>query len=214
MRASSSTPKVTQGRRRKSPGFSQDNIEFQLGFSSTEGADYAHTFISSMDIEVDGALRLDSESSADPRSSTTTHLPAQAVQEQSKRAPRKSKTDALAALNNRSRSSSAEPDGLVEKISHNMKGPIRAPAVLDMTSVKTKSPRSVTKPTPSPFGLEHCPIFYPTMEEFKDPMVYVRSISERAKEYGICKVVPPQGWHMPFVTDTEVDIQTLCLTLY
>ena len=55
-----------------------------------------------------------------------------------------------------------------------------------------------------PFGLEDCPVFYPTVDEFKDPMAYVRSISTTAQNYGICKIVPPVGWKMPFVTDTEV----------
>lgn len=35
-------------------------------------------------------------------------------------------------------------------------------------------------------------------------MAYIRSISEKAINHGICKVVPPVGWKMPFVTDTEV----------
>ena len=57
---------------------------------------------------------------------------------------------------------------------------------------------------PRPFGLTDCPQFYPTVEEFKDLMAYIESISPKAKDYGICKIVPPQGWKMPFVTDTEV----------
>lgn len=35
-------------------------------------------------------------------------------------------------------------------------------------------------------------------------MTYIRSITEKALNYGICKIVPPVGWKMPFVTDTEV----------
>jgi histone demethylase JARID1 len=37
-------------------------------------------------------------------------------------------------------------------------------------------------------------------------MAYIRTISDRANAYGICKVVPPVGWKMPFVTDTAVRI--------
>lgn len=44
------------------------------------------------------------------------------------------------------------------------------------------------KPNPE---LPSAPVFYPTEEEFKDPMKYLSSIREVAKEYGICKVVPP-----------------------
>ncbi|THH02163.1 hypothetical protein EW026_g654 [Hermanssonia centrifuga] len=60
-----------------------------------------------------------------------------------------------------------------------------------------------SKPKERPFGLTDCPTFRPTPEQFKDPMAYVRSISENAKSYGMCKIIPPLGWAMPFVTDTE-----------
>lgn len=96
--------------------------------------------------------------------------------------------------------------------------PIPVSPNLDLSSVKTTSPRpnSFFKSTPRPFGLVDCPEFYPNAEEFKDPMAYIRSISERAKEFGICKIVPPVGWKMPFVTDTEVcfAVARISLTLF
>jgi histone demethylase JARID1 len=55
-----------------------------------------------------------------------------------------------------------------------------------------------------PFELQDCPAFYPTQEEFKDPMSYIRAITPQAQEFGIAKIVPPETWRMPFVTDTEV----------
>jgi len=83
--------------------------------------------------------------------------------------------------------------------------PIFAPKVLDMHSVKTRHiPPLASSVTPRPFGLEDCPSFYPTAEEFADPLNYIRSISDRAHQYGICKIIPPENWSMPFVTDTEV----------
>lgn len=83
--------------------------------------------------------------------------------------------------------------------------PIPVSPLLDMSSVKTSSPRNIApRAQPRPFGLQDCPVFYPTIEEFKDPMAYVRSISEEAQKYGICKIIPPEDWKMPFVTDTEV----------
>jgi histone demethylase JARID1 len=83
--------------------------------------------------------------------------------------------------------------------------PIPVSPILDLSSVKTRSPRNMQSDgSKRPFGLEDCPAFYPTVDEFKDPMAYVRSISTTAKNHGICKVVPPAGWKMPFVTDTEV----------
>lgn len=78
---------------------------------------------------------------------------------------------------------------------------------LDMNSVKTKGPR-VPKPRTEEraFGLTEAPTFYPTRDEFKDPMEYIRWCGDEggAKDFGICKIVPPEGWQPPFVMDTEV----------
>lgn len=57
------------------------------------------------------------------------------------------------------------------------------------------------------FGLEEAPTYYPTAEEFKDAMAYIRKISDGpggAQDFGICKIVPPVGWEMPFKMDPEV----------
>jgi hypothetical protein len=35
-------------------------------------------------------------------------------------------------------------------------------------------------------------------------MSYIRTIAPQAREFGIAKIVPPETWRMPFVTDTEV----------
>ena len=82
---------------------------------------------------------------------------------------------------------------------------IQVSSKLDLSTVKTSFPRHLDEPRGlRPFGLENCPTFFPTSEEFKDALAYIRSISNRASDYGICKIVPPMGWQMPFVTDTEV----------
>ncbi|KAJ9120143.1 hypothetical protein QFC22_003042 [Naganishia vaughanmartiniae] len=82
----------------------------------------------------------------------------------------------------------------------------KAPA-LNRKSVKWSGPRE-PKPRDRPrlFGLKDCPVFYPTPEEFQDPMQYLKMIGDegRGKEYGMCKIVPPEGWQMPFVLDTEI----------
>ncbi|KAJ3527998.1 hypothetical protein NMY22_g9572 [Coprinellus aureogranulatus] len=56
----------------------------------------------------------------------------------------------------------------------------------------------------TPSGIGGLPRIFPTTEEFKDPMACIKSISYKAKDYGICKFIPPQGWKMAFVTDTEL----------
>ncbi|XP_019626151.1 PREDICTED: protein Jumonji-like isoform X1 [Branchiostoma belcheri] len=55
------------------------------------------------------------------------------------------------------------------------------------------------------------PVFYPTTQEFQDPISYIESIREQAQPYGICKVVPPKTWRpecklnddMRFTTDIQ-----------
>jgi histone demethylase JARID1 len=53
------------------------------------------------------------------------------------------------------------------------------------------------------FGLEEAPTFYPTAEEFTDPMEYIASISHLGQPYGIAKIVPPAEWRMPFVLESD-----------
>eukprot|EP01038_Epipyxis_sp_PR26KG_P007815 gene7815-10617_t len=45
------------------------------------------------------------------------------------------------------------------------------------------------------------PIFYPTIDEFKDPLKYISKIRPDAEKYGICKIVPPSEWNPPCKID-------------
>lgn len=201
------TPRGTPSRRGRSPRFVADSPS-QSG-STTLPSNFpdkpTSTFTSSLDIRVEGATSFDSDSEKE----TDLTEPERAPTSESKRAPRKSKTEALAALNSHARSTSPNPDDDGYRDGVSVKDwnttPIPVSPVLDLSSVKTSSSRpKIMDKAPRPFGLEDCPEYYPTMEEFKDPMAYIRSISDEAKNYGICKVVPPAEWEMPFVTDTEV----------
>jgi [histone H3]-trimethyl-L-lysine4 demethylase len=166
-----------------------------------------NTFASSLDIPVEGATAIESEAEKDTESVEPVQV---ATAAESKRAPRKSKTEALAALDSHARSLSPSigDSEFQQEITAKYRNvpPIPVSPTLDMSTVKTASPRNnaITHKAPRPFGLQNCPEYYPTMEEFKDPMEYIRSISNHARQYGICKVIPPAEWTMPFVADTQV----------
>ncbi|SNX84289.1 probable regulator Ustilago maydis 1 protein (Rum1) [Melanopsichium pennsylvanicum] len=60
---------------------------------------------------------------------------------------------------------------------------------------------------PRLFELEEAPTFYPTPEEFADPMRYIAWIADpqggNGKASGIVKIVPPEGWNPECVLDEQ-----------
>jgi [histone H3]-trimethyl-L-lysine4 demethylase len=200
MRESSALPAKSRKSNRPSddPQRSSSATEMSSDFSGRQ----ASAFYTCLAIPVEGATPIqdqdDQPKSSSSQSTNTT-----------KRAPRKSKTDALAAMQMQADSSDDKSQSSYQvtgvRTFDDPGPPIVISPVLDMTSVKTTSPRGPSpRKHPRPFGLEDCPTYYPTAEEFKDPLGYIRSVSDHAKNYGICKIVPPESWKMPFTTDTEV----------
>ncbi|VDP44377.1 unnamed protein product [Schistosoma mattheei] len=47
------------------------------------------------------------------------------------------------------------------------------------------------------------PVFYPTPEEFEDPLGYLMKIRPICIKTGICKIVPPKCWNPPFAVNMK-----------
>ena len=79
--------------------------------------------------------------------------------------------------------------------------------ILDLNSVRPQFlPQGYepSKDRKSAFELREAPVFKPTSFEFQDPLAYIASISEIGEEFGLLKIIPPDGWKPNFSIDTEV----------
>lgn len=50
-------------------------------------------------------------------------------------------------------------------------------------------------------SVEEAPSYYPTEDEFIDPLVFIEQIRPVAEKYGICKIIPPKTWKPKFAID-------------
>lgn len=73
-----------------------------------------------------------------------------------------------------------------------------------LSTVKTKSQEPASRKSNRLFGIEEAPTFYPTKDEFKDPLRYIDKISPQGEKYGIIKIVPPKDYNPDFSLKTEV----------
>ncbi|KAF2725161.1 PLU-1-domain-containing protein [Polychaeton citri CBS 116435] len=84
----------------------------------------------------------------------------------------------------------------------------RRAVALDLDTVERRGglkpiPTDETKDGKRLFEIPDAPTYRPTAEEFKDPMEYIRKIAPEGSKYGICKVIPPEGWDPPLAINTE-----------
>jgi histone demethylase JARID1 len=52
-----------------------------------------------------------------------------------------------------------------------------------------------------PLRVREAPTFRPTAEQFAHPLEFIASIRHIAEPFGICKIVPPEGWRPPCAID-------------
>ncbi|OZJ04735.1 hypothetical protein BZG36_01808 [Bifiguratus adelaidae] len=76
---------------------------------------------------------------------------------------------------------------------------------LDLMRIKTNRKSAAENPPgyKRAFGLQDAKTYYPTPEEFTEPIKYIESIKNEAERYGIVKIIPPEGWRPDFSLDTE-----------
>lgn len=138
-----------------------------------------------------------------------------------RRGERRSKAQALSAMGGRDDSSAALPAAphaarhATRKV---RRMPPLPPLVFDTTDTKPSGVRPIAtgastprheppRTEPRAFGLEEAPTFYPTWDEFQDPLQYIQWTASpsggNGVAYGIVKIVPPEGWHMDFVADEQ-----------
>ena len=51
--------------------------------------------------------------------------------------------------------------------------------------------------------IPEAPVKRPSLEEFMDPIKYILSIKSECEMYGMCKIIPPEGWNPPFCVDFD-----------
>lgn len=108
----------------------------------------------------------------------------------------------MAGQSTAARSASTHPSH-----SHNVPLSARRSTPLDLSTVERRGqPNAPREPSRRvrPHNLLEAPTFYPSEEEFKDPVSYIQKIAPEGKKYGICRIVPPENWQPPFAIDTEV----------
>jgi histone demethylase JARID1 len=64
-------------------------------------------------------------------------------------------------------------------------------------------PDAATLSLNQPRPLLPAPTFYPTEEEFRDPIAFIRSIAHIGSKTGIVKIVPPKSWKPPFCINQD-----------
>ncbi|QRV73270.1 histone demethylase JARID1 [Ceratobasidium sp. AG-Ba] len=178
MHSASPSTSSARGGRGRGRGGAQRTGSTGRDSATREMALPVSTVTSSLDIPVEGATPIGED--GDPMAMAATPV-AQTPTYESKRAPRKSKTEAMAAINQRSTSPDTTRPKQAATNSVNLPS-LRLNPRFDLGSVKTRAKTPIPARTHPP---------------------YIRSIHDKAVAHGIIKIIPPVEWEMPFVCDSE-----------
>lgn len=83
--------------------------------------------------------------------------------------------------------------------------PIEPSSPLNLNKIRLEAPFEPNRSKQRMFNLPHCPVFYPTEQEWNNnPFEYLESLSDdhNASDFGICKIVPPRSWRPEFSLDS------------
>jgi histone demethylase JARID1 len=54
-----------------------------------------------------------------------------------------------------------------------------------------------------PLRLAEAPVLRPSQEEWADPLRYLSSVRPLVEPYGMCRIIPPEGWKPPFYINKQ-----------
>jgi len=64
-------------------------------------------------------------------------------------------------------------------------------------TLSDRNDENVATKTREHLRLTEAPVYRPTAEEFKNPILWIRKMTHKMVKYGIVKIVPPAGWNPP-----------------
>lgn len=74
------------------------------------------------------------------------------------------------------------------------KGKAFVSASLPAFAASASSSKSSSLTAKNPRSVGEVPTFHPTREQLQDFTSYLSDCSRNSKDYGMCRIIPPEGW--------------------
>jgi hypothetical protein len=98
------------------------------------------------------------------------------------------------------RVSSPKPSSIVESVgSPDDVGQLGKDVAQKPKAVQERPRESTVQVKPGPVELSTCPVYHPTKKEFEDPLAYLEKIAPEIQKFGLCRIVPPDDFHVSLV---------------